>query len=134
MCDKYDCPQFVKIIKARMVYLILNEKYANPWEFFVLGCQMEWEYLAKEALRKFTTPIPKPEYFSKEASHLPQYLSDTTITRIGIKGYTGYVRSFIAEQDRCSGKSKCLEYQWNNIADKFSFHDPDLDGRVEKYY
>jgi hypothetical protein len=36
----------------------------------------------------------------------------------------------MAGQERCSGLPKNLEYQWNNIADKFSFHDTSLDGPV----
>jgi hypothetical protein len=142
ICDKYDCLQFVKIIKDRLVYLILNEENLDPWDFFELGCQMEWEYLAKEALRKFRIPKPimRPSTrFDDGACDLPQYLSNAKITGLGLKAYIGYVRAFIAEQERwafieqerCSGQSKCSEYQWNKIADKFSFHDSNLDGAVE---
>lgn len=75
LCDKYDCPQFVKIIKNRLLWIVSNELSADPWDFFEPACRLEWEPLAKEALKNFGKAL-KPAFETtspSERKKLPSY-------------------------------------------------------------
>jgi hypothetical protein len=129
LCDKYDCPQFEKIIKNRLLWIVSNELSADPWDFFELACRLEWEPLAKEALKYFgkawraAYDNAKLSECRKIPSYFPHEFGHNTMTRLGMKGYGGYTRAFILELARCQGQIYGENFRWDNVARNFSLTD-----------
>ncbi len=113
LCDKYQSERFEKIVRDRLLSL-LGDYYCHPWSVFVIACRMEWQEVAKEAIRKFGT-WRYPE--SHGPNWLPEHLPQSVIDQLSYKHAFAFVRA-------CKDCRNGTTVDCNKAAGQFSFVEP----------